>query len=127
MSFISWMLALKILFAQAPMNGSNAIDGEFSQKGQLVSIRLVPGKPVRLFVVGKEEARMDLSTLKVTVWRISKDRKDFVPVKQEDGYFTFQPSVTSAGPMELEVNAKPKAGLKDETFRFKVDPKLLQK
>ncbi len=92
------------------------------QEGQLVSIQLVLGEPLRIFVVGREEAKLDFSDLKVTVRRLKPYPGKVLSVDRHNNYFSVSESLDLKKRTDLEVTTKVKG--KTETLRFKIENKL---
>ncbi len=88
------------------------------QNGSLVSVRLFPGQPLLIYVVGREEAKIDLSRLKLSVRRLSQGQSQDLPYRQEGRHYIIDEPLSREEPTDLEVTAQtPK---KAETFHFKL-------
>jgi hypothetical protein len=92
------------------------------QQGQLVSIRLEMGQPIKFYVVGKERAKLDLKTAKFSVRKVSPLPGETLQIDEHGDYFTV-PNQRHAGgePLELAVTVQSKD--QAETLHFKVDNK----
>lgn len=100
-----------------------------SQQGSLVSVKVVKGDPVRIYVLGREEAQVDLSgfnleidpsDLSVTVKRVSpKSPLKILRLKREKNIFTVEDAESGMKLYTLEVTTQVKD--KKETFKFKID------
>ena len=65
------LLMPQMAYAQSYTSDLNLPElSTLKQEGQLLSIRIRLGEPLRIFVVGREEAKLDLSDLKLTVKRL---------------------------------------------------------
>ncbi len=89
------------------------------QEGQLVTVRISRGSPLKIFVLGREEASLDLSKMKLTVRSLAPGGSKALSItKSDDGYFTVSDPVENDA--KLEVTTKVKG--KTETFHFKMNP-----
>lgn len=115
------LFAPLLVSAQTPLDNSTQLHSTMlNQQGQLVSVRLVLGEPIRIFVVGKEEAKLDLSKLKLTVRRLKPYPGKVLSLDQNvGGYFTISEPVNLKEPTDLDVTTK----IKDqtETLHFKLE------
>jgi hypothetical protein len=91
-------------------------------EGQLVSVRLVVGEPIRIFVVGREEAKLNLSDMTLTVKRLSPYPGKILKIDQNNNYISISDPVDLKKFTDIEVTTKVKN--KSETFRFKVKGQL---
>lgn len=113
-----------ILIGLSHQFGANAENNRMPEKqtltqaGQMISLRLVVGEPVRIFVVGKEEAKIDLDSLKLTVRRLSPYPAQVLSLSQKGDVFTITEPVNLETENLLEVTTKVKN--KTEKFKFKV-------
>ncbi len=89
----------------------------FEQEGQLFSIRIVRGEPVKIFVVGREEASLDLSQLKLVVRRLRPTPAANLKVTAGANYFTISEKINQSTDLEVQTQIKDKT----ETFKFKLD------
>lgn len=92
------------------------------RQGQLVSVELVLGEPLRIFVVGREEAKVDLSDLSITVRRLKPYPGKVLSLDKFNNYYTISDPVDLKKPMDLEVTTKVKG--KSETLHFKIENSL---
>jgi hypothetical protein len=101
------------------------------QQGNLVSVKVVRGEPIKIFVVGREQASVDLSSLN---WDVQFDPSDFslslrslrtkkspkiLSFKKENNYYVISNPSFDDKVFTLEVTTKTKG--KKEVFKFKVD------
>lgn len=89
-----------------------------NQSGSLVSIRLEPHHPISFYVVGKEEAEIDLSQLQVVVRSLSQGEGRILNSHQEGNRYIIDEPLDLEQPTDLEVTAKTHD--KAETFHFKI-------
>lgn len=92
------------------------------RQGQLVSVEVVVGEPLRIYVVGREEAKLDFSNLTLTVRRLKPYPGKVLSLDKFNNYFTVSEPVDLKKPMDLEVTTKVKG--KSETLNFKIDNPL---
>jgi hypothetical protein len=100
------------------------------EQGSLLNIKFVPGKPIKIFIVGREEAEVDLSQTK---WKADVDFSNLsVSLKQtntnpgkilkikrfENHYIVDDPlQLTNGTELRLQIDEKNK---KPHTFKVKV-------
>lgn len=92
------------------------------QEGQLLTVSLTRGSPIRIFVAGKEEAKLDPSTLKVTVRRLKPYPGKVLTTDRLGNDFTVQnqEELTQASHLEVITQVKTKT----EVFHFELKPAL---
>ncbi len=95
---------------------------EFTQNGELVSIRIVIGEPLRIFVVGKEEAKLNLSDLQLTVRRLKPYPGQTLTTNLKDDHFIVSEPGEFKETTDLAITTKIKN--KSETLNFKINQKL---
>ena len=89
------------------------------QEGKLVSVRIVRGEPLKIFVVGREEAQLDLSKMKLVVRRLQPfPEKNLRLEKQGESFLVMDPFKVDS---DIEVKTELKGT--SESFRFKVKAK----
>lgn len=86
------------------------------QAGKLVTVTLTLGNPLKLFVSGKEEARLDLSKMKLKVRRLSPYPGEELKVSRDGQFYTIQTSKVT--PDKIEVTAT--VNENRDTFQFDV-------
>lgn len=82
-------------------------------ESQMLSIRVVIGEPIKIFVVGREEAVLDWSSLELSVRRLNPFPQDLA-VERRESYFMVPAQSTA----DLEVTAK--ANGQQEKLRVRV-------
>ncbi len=118
-SILSLLFIFQFVFAQGPADDPNRPEfAQVRQSGQLVSVRISMGQPIKIFVVGNDEAHLDLSQLTLRVRRLNPPEKT-LSISQQKDYFTITEPLEKD--TDLEVSTKIKN--KTETFRFKINPK----
>lgn len=124
MKVLTWFVFLSVVAAHAevPEDPSRPGLDALRRDGQLISVRLAPGSPLKIFVVGREEAKLDLAKLKLTVRRLEPGPETELLVRSKDGYFAVEPAAPEKDqPQALEVSTKLEG--KTETFRFRLKSK----
>lgn len=113
------LLASSASIAQTPdVEQSWKSADQWRKEGQFLSIQLSRGNPLRIFVVGKEEAKLDISTLNLTVRRLKPYPGKVLNVNKFDHYFEIADSSELKQAKEIEIMANVKD--KSETFHFKL-------
>lgn len=90
-----------------------------NQQGELFSVRISKGNPVRIFVVGREQAKFDLSKLSLTVRRIKPYPGKILTVNRFNDYFEVNDTKDFKDTTDLEIMTKIEN--KNEVFKFKLD------
>lgn len=96
---------------------------QWRQEGQLVSVQISKGSPIRIFVVGREEIKIDPSTVDLTVRRIKPYPGKILNVDRSNNYFVISNPSEFRKTTELEIVTHVK-DRKDEIFRFKLKQEL---
>lgn len=84
------------------------------KEGKLMTVTLTVGNPLKFFVAGKEEARLDLKNMKLKVRRLAPYPGEELKVSQDGQFYTVQNSKIQ--PREIEVTAT--VNESRETFQF---------
>lgn len=117
--FFSLIFLTPFVFAQKFAEGSAPANPNImKQEGQIFSVRLEMGQPIRIFVVGKEEAQVDLNEMKMTVRRLKPYPGKVLKLDQKDGAYSIAESMNLKGETQLEITAQSKE--KSEKFQFKL-------
>lgn len=88
------------------------------QEGQLLTVKISRGSPLRIFVIGREEAKLDLSTLSLTVRRIKPYPGQLLTVGRDKDHFVIQNSSELKKTDEIEIESKLDGNT--EKFRFEL-------
>ncbi len=91
------------------------------QEGKVVSIRISKGHPVRIFVLGREEAKLDLTKLTLTVRRLKPYPGKILKLDRHGDYFQVQDASDFERSSELEISTSVQG--KTESFNLKLDKK----
>ena len=125
MKYLIGFLLSSLCFAEGTYEQLNRPDlGMLRQEGKLVSVGIVLGEPVKIFVIGKEEAKMDLTDLKLTVRRLQPYPAKTLAVSRSSDYFIISEPNAFEKTSRIEVTTKVKN--KTETLRFKIESKPLK-
>lgn len=113
------VMSLISLVAVAQSNMMDPSDSSvLKQQGKIFTFQILPGEPVRFFVVGREEAKIDLSNLAVTVRRLKPYPGQVLTLSRKDDYFVAEDDKELKDAIALEVTAK--ASQKIEKMRFQL-------
>lgn len=118
--FIIVLLVPFVVLAQSFSDDPNV--NVMRRQGQLVSVELVIGEPLKIFVVGREEAKIDLSDLILTVRRLKPYPGKVLRLDKTNNYFTVSEPLDAKKPLDLEVTTKVKG--KSETLHFNIGTPL---
>lgn len=124
MRFILFLFFIsQLTSAQGPFEDpSRPGQGVFRQEGQLASVRIVIGEPIRIFVTGREEAKLDLTDVKLTVRRLKPYPEKVLTVSKTNDSYVVSDAVEFDKATHLEVTTNIKN--KSEKLNFKIDKKL---
>ena len=91
--------------------------------GRYFTVTLFLGHPMRIFVAGKERAKLDLSKLKLEVNRVPADGSEKLEVNRDGNYYVIKDtgplSLSGAGTVKT-IEVKTTLPKKSETFQFKL-------
>lgn len=129
---LHFLVSIFLISAQ-PANPAQTDIEVIREQGSLLNIKFVPGKPIKIFIVGREEAEVDLSQTK---WKADVDFSNLsVSLKQtnpnpgkilkikrfENHYIVDDPlQLTNGTELRLDIDDKNK---KHHTFKVKVKEK----
>ncbi|MGE0762481.1 MAG: hypothetical protein AB7N80_04310 [Bdellovibrionales bacterium] len=120
---IGCMLVTGTALAQDPQQDPSRPDlNTLSRQGQLLNVRLSLGQPIKIFIVGKEEARIDLNELNVQIRRLNPYPAQDLVLSREGDYFVLGDQIAPDQDTRIEVRAGLK-GKSVEKFLFKLDGK----
>jgi hypothetical protein len=106
-------------FAQNPLPTEKLNSRIHQQQGQLFSVRLEQGKPLKIFVVGREQAKFNFKDMKLTVKSISPYKTETLAVNQQGEYFVVPQNDNKKSATALDVTVSVKD--QTETLRFKLN------
>ncbi len=120
---MAWMFAFLLplvpSFSQvADLDSSMSGTDQWRKEGQLITIQISRGNPIRIFVVGREEAKIDPTTMSLTVRRVKPYPAKILSVDKFNNYFVISDSQEFKKSKEIEIITKVKGS--DETFRFEL-------
>lgn len=90
------------------------------KQGRMMSVSLTLGNPLRIFVSGKEEGKLDLSKLKLTVRRLQPYPQQELKVNKDGNFYTVVNRDGSKTPFE-EIEVTTSVHKTNETFNFKIE------
>tara|TARA_B110001454_G_C12723220_1_gene435928 strand:- start:11812 stop:12204 length:393 start_codon:yes stop_codon:yes gene_type:complete len=95
---------------------------DMRKEGQFLTVHLSLGNPIRVFIVGKEEAKIDVSKLDITIRRLNPYPGKLLKLDRYDNYVV----VNDLGEMQkdAELEIKLKSNDKTENFKFKLKQKV---
>lgn len=115
-------LVSSLSFAQGVYESLNRPDlGTLRQQGKLVSVGIEVGQPIKIFVVGKEEAKLNLADLKLTVRQVKPYPGKILSTNRDGDYFTITDPVDLNKATDIEVTTK--IDNKTETLNFTIENK----
>ncbi len=91
------------------------------QQGRLVTVSLTLGNPLKIFVTGKEEARFNLSNLKLKIRRLDPYPSEELVFDKTGRYYTVRIPQNGKSLNVLEITATVKD--ESESFQFKLNNK----
>lgn len=89
---------------------------QWRKEGQLVSVQVSRGNPIRIFIVGREEAKIDPNSMTVTVRRLKPYPAKTLSLDKFNDYFVVSDVQEFKKSKEIEITTKVKGS--EETFRF---------
>lgn len=112
------LLVAMVAQAQTTTQDAREEVGPWRQQGSLVSIEIAKGQPLRFFVVGREEAKVDLKDVKLTVRRLRPYPGRVLNAQRSGDHFVLSEPLELNGPTDLEVTANVKE--KVDVIKFKL-------
>lgn len=119
--FIIFTFSLPIVSSLAQVaefDSAIAWKDQWRKEGQLVTLQISRGNPIRIFVVGKEEVKIDPSTMSLTVRRLNPYPAKLLSVDKFNNYFVVSDSEEFKKSKEIEITTDVKGTA--ETFRFEI-------
>lgn len=127
---------LKCLFFSlvilAQTNGLPKTDFEvIREQGSLFSLKLVPGQPLKIYILGREEAEVDLSkakfaaevdlsNLSVSVKQTNPNPGKILKIKRFENHYIVDDPLQLTNGMELHLQIKDKKDKQPHSFKVKV-------
>ena len=108
LKIILFFIASVVLAQNTEKERSSNNAPSIQQEGQFVSLRISKKQPIQIFVMGKHEASLDLSTLKLYVRRKNAKTSENMPLLQKNGYFIVDESFTQPTELRLRLRSKTK-------------------
>ena len=119
-----------LIFAQS--NVSQKTDFEvIREQGSLFSLKFVPGQPIKIYIVGREEAELDLSkakfaaevdlsNLSVSVKQPNPHPGKILKIKRFENHYIVDDPLQLTNGMELRLQIKDKKDKQPHSFKVKV-------
>jgi hypothetical protein len=129
--FYTFLIPFLVLSQKTMPDSAKSDINVISQQGSLFSLKVVKGQPIKIFVLGREEAEVDLSSLKfdadvnfadlsVSIRQVNPKPGRILKIKRLKKHFEIDEPLLFNHDLELEVDASVKD--KKETFKVKVSP-----
>lgn len=96
--------------------------GIWKQQGSLVSVQIVKGKPLRIYVTGREEGKLDLADMKLTVRRMKPYPATQLKAELSSDHYVIAEPVDLKNGTELEVTTEVKQKIETLKFNLKEKP-----
>jgi hypothetical protein len=101
------------------------------EQGSLFSLKVVPGKPIKFFIVGREEAELDLSktkwsadvdlaNLSVSVKQTNPNTGKILKIKRFENHYIVDDPLELTNGTELRLQIKDKKDKEPQSFKVKV-------
>jgi len=105
--------------SSTPQAWADETESLIHKEGKLVSIKIMKGNPVRIFVVGREEAQINLKDLTLTIRRLKPYPGKVLKLDRNGEYFEVKDKAEFERSSELEIST----GIdgKTESFNVKLD------
>lgn len=113
-----WMLFFGISL-KADVHSPYTADEQFIREGRSIKVVLLMGNPLKLFISGKERARIDTSSLKVELRPKLGGLWQELKINDSGGYYTVESTVDQQPVKVFEVKTTLKNN-KSEVFKFKI-------
>jgi hypothetical protein len=113
-------IALIFFLGLCALAHAGTVDPEsevFVQKGRYVTVTLMAGNPIKIFVAGKERAALSDSELKLEA---SSGNEQLKLSRSGEYYVIDKPPEFSSTPRIIEVRTRLNRTKKSENFRFKL-------
>jgi hypothetical protein len=119
-----------LIFAQS--NVGQKTDFEvIREQGSLFSLKFVPGQPIKIYIVGREEAELDLSkakfaaevdlsNLSVSVKQTNPNPGKILKIKRFENHYIVDDPLQLTNGMELRLQIKDKKDKQPHSFKVKV-------
>jgi hypothetical protein len=119
-NLIHFLLFAVMAFGQGMEDGWNFQNTSYlRQQGQFMTVQLVVGEPLKFFVLGREEANLDLKGFTLTVQRVAPYPGKVLSLEKQNNFFVVSDSSELKNATELEVKAQSKT--KVDAVHFKIE------
>lgn len=109
------------IFAQTQDRLANPQEEILQKEGSLISVKIVVGEPLRLYITGKEQAKINLTDLKLTVRRVLPKPRQELTLNRLESHFEIPVKLDPGQSNDFEVTAEVQK--KTEKLVFKISPK----
>ena len=109
------------LFAQNQDRLANPQEEFLQKEGSLISVKIVIGEPLRLYITGKEQAKINFSDLKLTVRRVLPQPREELTLNRLESHYEIPVKLDPGQRNDFEITAQ--MDRKSEKLVFKIDPK----
>lgn len=121
--FFVFIFAPSIAYAQDPgFDHTARFEDRWRKDGNLVTVQITKDNPVRIFVLGREEAKIDLSKLKITVRRLKPYPGKVLKINHLNNYYVVADKLDFKQATDLEVTTH--LNNQKETFNFQLEQKV---
>lgn len=121
-SIVTFLILGQLKAKASPVIPNQNTLEQIREEGQFFSIRISKDDPIRIYVVGREEAKFDLSKLKLTVRRLKPYPGKTLTIDQQNSFFTIRDSKDFNKSTDVEIETK--MNNQSETFRIKIDKRV---
>ncbi len=121
LQLVSILIALVAIVVEASAFDPGRPENMINQEGQLLSIRISKGDPIRIFVVGREEAQLNLSDVSLTIRRLKPYPGKILKLDRQGNFFEVKDQKLFQQSTELEISASIKG--KKESFKVDLEKK----
>lgn len=116
------MLGLALTRVNAtPPSESDRTENLIFKQGQLLSLRISRGDPIRIFVVGREEAQINLKDVSLKIRRLKPYPGKILKLNRYGEYFEVEDKAQFNKASEIEISADLRG--KSESFKIKLEGK----
>jgi hypothetical protein len=117
LKFLTAIILPFFLWAQYSGEPSDPQSNILRQEGKLVTISIVRGEPIKIFVLGKKGAEFSFRSIELEVEKISPQRK-VLNVERMENYFVIKEPLEVNRSTNIEIKAR--VNNKEEKMLFKI-------
>jgi hypothetical protein len=112
------LLLSHFAFAKPFVEIDNSDPTVLRQDGHFLTVRIIKSEPIRIFILGQEEAQVDLSNLLLTVRQLKPYPAQKLGINKSGDHYVLSGSPFINNIEDLEVTAR--IGTKVDKFNFKL-------